>query len=67
MATDRLVPLLLACNVSAEVPGQYPLVFTATNSAGLGARVVRQLVVKAVCPIGEALCQDKVSSDAAER
>jgi hypothetical protein len=49
--------------MSAEVPGQYQLVFSVTNSAGLSARVVRQLVIKAACPAGEALCEDKVSSE----
>lgn len=57
------MPLMLACGVAADVPGQYQLVFTVTNSAGLSARVVRQLVIKPACPAGEALCDDKVSSE----
>jgi len=52
--------VLLACNVSADTPGDYNLTFSVTNSAGLTASIVRKLTIKAVCPEGESLCPDQV-------
>jgi hypothetical protein len=63
VASDRLVPLLLACGVPPDVPGQYPLVFSVTDSAGLSTRVVRQLVIRPACTAGERVCEDKVRKD----
>jgi hypothetical protein len=59
-AGARVVPIALACNVSMATPGEYQVNFTVTNSAGLTAFVTRTLRVKAVCPSGESLCDDKV-------
>lgn len=57
----RPVPVLLACNISSTVPGDYKLVFTVINSAGLGAVATRTLTVKPNCGFGERICDDKVS------
>ena len=54
------MPLALACGISLSIPGEYSIIFSVTNSAGLSANTTRQLVVKAVCPEGESLCDDKV-------
>eukprot|EP00775_Hariotina_reticulata_P011535 gene11535-11678_t len=58
---QRAVPLLLACNITADTPGDYNLTFSVTNSAGLTSRVVRRLIIKAICPEGELLCPNKVT------
>lgn len=60
LATQKQVPLLLACGIDGSVPGVYDLMFSVTNSAGMTAAVTRQLTVKALCPEGEQLCADKV-------
>jgi hypothetical protein len=60
LASMRAVPLALACGISLATPGKYTIIFSVTNSAGLSANVSRRLVVKAVCPEGESLCDDKV-------
>jgi hypothetical protein len=57
---QKAVPLLLACGIDGSVPGDYNITFSITNSAGRRAVVRRQLKVKAVCPEGEQLCEDKV-------
>ena len=57
---QRSVPVLLACNISSSLPGDYSITFSVTNSAGLSASVVRRLTIKAACPEGEALCPDQV-------
>jgi hypothetical protein len=57
----RPVPVLLACGIDGAVPGEYALLFTATNSAGLTASATRRLLVRAACPPGESLCPDKIS------
>ena len=57
----RLAPVLLACGVNGSVPGEYNVTFTATNSAGLSASVTRAVTIRARCPVGEALCPDKVT------
>jgi hypothetical protein len=59
--STRPVPVLLACGIDASMPGEYQLLFTATNSAGLTASATRRLLVRAACPPGESLCGDKVS------
>lgn len=57
----RAVPVLMACGINGDVPGEYNLLFTAINTAGLTNSVTRRLVIKAKCPAGETLCGDKVS------
>lgn len=57
---QRSVPVLLACNISSSLPGDYNITFSVTNSAGLSASVVRRVTIKAACPEGEALCPDQV-------
>jgi hypothetical protein len=59
---QRAVPLLLACKITGDTPGEYNLTFSVTNSAGLTSRIVRRLIIKAVCPEGESLCSDKVGT-----
>jgi len=56
------VPVLLACNIPSDQPGEYNISFSVSNSAGLSASVSRRLVIKAACPEGEKLCSDKVGS-----
>lgn len=58
---QRAVPVLLACGIQSDVPGDYNITFSVTNSAGLSASTRRRITIKAVCPSGEALCADKVS------
>lgn len=58
---QRLVPVLLACNIKADEPGEYNITFSVTSSSGLSASASRKLVIKAACPEGEKLCPDKVS------
>jgi hypothetical protein len=55
------VPILLACGIQSDAPGDYNITFSVTNSAGLSASTRRRITIKAVCPSGEALCADKVS------
>lgn len=57
---QRLVPVLLACGINPQQPGEYNITFAVTSSTGLGASVRRRLVIKAACPKGEKLCPDKV-------
>ena len=45
-----------------KLAGIYTIVFAVTNSQGLSASVNRTLVVEPVCPVGETLCSNKVSS-----
>lgn len=54
--------MLLACSIPPEVPGDYSITFSVVNSAGLVATVRRSITIKAVCPSGESLCPDKVST-----
>lgn len=56
-------PVLLACGIDPQQPGEYNITFTATSSTGLSASVHRRLIIKAACPEGEKLCPDKVRSD----
>jgi hypothetical protein len=58
---QRPVPVLLACGIQNDTPGDYNITFSVTNSAGLSASTRRRITIKAVCPPGEALCADKVS------
>lgn len=54
------MPVLLACGIKPDKPGDYAIVFSVTSSSGLSANVSRSLVIKAACPEGEKLCPDKV-------
>ena len=51
-----------ACSYDMKVAGVYTIAFTVTNSQGLSASVNRTLVVEPVCPTGESLCSNKVTS-----
>ncbi len=55
-----LVPVLLACNISTKVPGDYNITYSVTNSAGLTSETWRTLTVMGICPAGERLCADLV-------
>jgi hypothetical protein len=59
-AAKELVPLLLACNVSSSIPGEYNITYAVANSARRSAATWRTLVVVAVCPPGEHRCADRV-------
>ncbi|GLI62029.1 hypothetical protein VaNZ11_004606, partial [Volvox africanus] len=63
-AGQILMPLLLACNVSTAVPGNYAITFSVMNSANSSVSVSRTLVVQPVCPSGEQLCSDGTSCSA---
>lgn len=63
-ASTRPVPLLLACNITTDVPGTYQLNFTVTNSARATANVSRAIRVVSLCSPGEVLCPDRVSCSA---
>lgn len=54
------MPILLACGIPGDKPGTYSITFSVSNSAGVTATVIRQVVIRAVCPVGEQLCPDKV-------
>lgn len=58
--SQRLVPVLLACAINPEQPGEHTITFSVTSSSGLSASVARRLTIKAACPEGEKLCADKV-------
>lgn len=57
----RPVPVLLACGIDGSTPGEYKIVYTATNSAGFSAGVTRRLRIRPKCPAGESLCSDGVT------
>ncbi|GIL51198.1 hypothetical protein Vafri_7273 [Volvox africanus] len=63
-AGQTLMPLLLACNVSTALPGNYTITFSVTNSANSSVNVSRTLFVQPVCPSGEQLCSDGRSCSA---
>lgn len=60
-ANQKAVPIMLACGIHNDDPGDYNITYSVTNSAGLTASVKRHLTIKAVCPNGETLCSDQVS------
>ncbi|PNH08675.1 hypothetical protein TSOC_004770, partial [Tetrabaena socialis] len=60
-AGQAQVPLLLGCNISNLVAGEYNITYSVTNSVGRTASTWRQLVIVSVCPAGERLCADKIS------
>ncbi|PNH08676.1 hypothetical protein TSOC_004773, partial [Tetrabaena socialis] len=60
-AGQAQVPLLLGCNISNLLAGEYNITYSVTNSAGRTASTWRQLVIASVCPAGERLCADKVT------
>lgn len=62
---QRLVPVLLACGIKPDEPGEYNITFSVTSSSGLSASVNRRLTIKAACPPGEKLCSDKASASSA--
>lgn len=53
-----MLPVSVACRFNTSVPGEYRVRFSATNSAGLTASVVRRVVVRVVCPVGQRRCAD---------
>ena len=57
---QKLIPVLLACNISTLISGYYPITYSVTNQAGFTANVTRSLVVQQVCQAGERLCNDLV-------
>lgn len=61
-SNQKPVPVLLACAVDLNTPGDYKLTFSVTNSAGLTSAVSRVITVKAVCLQGESLCSDQVTT-----
>ncbi|GLC58899.1 hypothetical protein PLESTB_001415200 [Pleodorina starrii] len=56
-----VVPVLLACGASTQVPGSFNLTYSVQNSAGASATTWRQITVRPVCPLGERLCDDRVT------
>lgn len=58
---QQLAPILLACNVSTDVPGLYDIAFSVENSAGFSAAASRSLIVLSICPAGERLCPDRTT------
>eukprot|EP00798_Chlamydomonas_sp_ICE-L_P004363 gene4363-14486_t len=59
-STSRLVPILLACNITTRYPGTFKIKFSVTNSAGFTLRTERTLVVESVCLPGSRLCNNLV-------
>eukprot|EP00798_Chlamydomonas_sp_ICE-L_P011238 gene11238-18863_t len=59
-STSRLVPILLACNITTRYPGTFTIKFSVTNSAGFTSRAERTLVVESVCLPGSRLCNNLV-------
>lgn len=57
---EQQVPLLMACNISSDAPGDYNITLSITNSAGLTTSLNRTITVLADCLPGEKWCADKV-------
>lgn len=54
------IPLLIACRIDPNIPGEYPINYSVTNSKRLRSAVTRILAIKPVCPPGEHLCDNLV-------
>lgn len=57
-ARQPLVPIMIACGINNTVPGDYHIVFSIANGAGLSASVTRNVTITPSCPPGEKLCSD---------
>ncbi len=55
------MPIMLACNISADIPDTYQIAFSITSSTGLSSSVNRTLTILPSCPPGEIVCSGKAS------
>ncbi|EFJ47854.1 hypothetical protein VOLCADRAFT_91478 [Volvox carteri f. nagariensis] len=63
VAGDKQVPVMLACRISPDMPGNFNLTYSVRNSAGVYASTWRQLTIRPVCPPGERLCDDRLGAE----
>lgn len=58
------IPISLACGIDTNLPGEYNITYSVTNSLGFTGKVDRTLVVSSICEPGEKLCSNKVRQNA---
>lgn len=60
-SSTEAIPILIACDISSSVPGDYNITYSVSNSKGASVATWRLLTVKSICASGERLCSDRVS------